>query len=159
INPARQNPVRKTDFSLSGLESDQGRAPEHKMFISCQTRLGWLMRRALGGRPAGQPPCDDAFGVRFVSELQGLPRPPAGMPELRRQHKSAASLASEFHPGSRPRKADLPRISVKPAAAAAPHNCGPHTFFRVSTAVLPVKPRFEPAGESACHSTVPPVSR
>src|ERR1700686_3828752 len=117
------------------------------------------MRRALYGRRIGQPPCDDAFGVRFVSELQGLPRPQAGMPEPRLRHKSAASLASEFHPGLRPRKADLPHTSVKPSAAAAPRNCGPHTFFRVSTAVLPVKQRFEPAGESACRLTAPPANQ
>ena len=70
---------------------------------------------------------------------------------LPRRRKSAASPASVFHPESALRRADLPRTSAKPAATAAPRSCGPRTFSRESTGVLPATRQSAPAGESACR--------
>ena len=79
--------------------------------------------------------------VRFASGRPGLPHRRAGTKGLPLRHKSGVSRAFGFHPGSAPRRAGPLHTSAKPCATDARRNCGPHTFSRGSTAVLPATDR------------------
>src|SRR6516162_1667754 len=126
-------------------------APRHEMIVArshlqraSRARIRDLMARG---------------GVRFLSECPGSPQPADGTPGLPRRHKSAASRAFEFPPGSAIRRAGLPHISEEPCAKAAPHSCGPRTSSPKSTDSLLATAQPEPGGESAYRLAGPPADR
>src|ERR1700690_948288 len=159
---SRQKRTRRRDARAASIDENtqtkllaadevlKAAPPNPRCSSPARHRYGLAARRTLYGSPNKSKPLRGyTCCVRFTSGRPGLPHLQDGTREPRLRRKSAMSPVSEFPPGSAPRRAGLPHTSVTPAAAAARHNCGPHTFFRGPTDELRATGRSAPGDGSA----------